>query len=70
MAGYASGSIPSSAEQICIELVNYKYDMIPKDLGVASEKIGRVYAYTLRDIKDALPPELLAEANIFKARLV
>jgi len=68
-AGFASDSIPSSAEQICIELVKYKYDGIDKDTGLSSEKIGNVYAYTLRDLKDALPPELLAEANQFKSRV-
>ena len=68
-AGFASGSIPSSAEQICIELVKYKYDGIKKNKGMASEKIGSVYAYTARDLKDALPPELLAEANQFKSRV-
>ena len=69
-AGYAAGSIPPALESICIELVKYKYNMISKDPTVKSEKIGRVYAYTLGDLEKALSSSLLAELELFQSRLL
>lgn len=65
-AGYAT--IPDSLEQICIELVKYKYQKRVKDSNLKSETIGKVYSYTLQDLKDALPTDLMAELELFKSR--
>jgi len=69
-AGYAT--IPAALKQICIELVKYKYNLIGKDASLKSEKIGRVYAYTMGDIDAALSgtPGMLADLELFKSRLV
>jgi len=65
-AGYVI--IPDSLEQICIELVKYKYEKAKKDSSIKSEKIGSVYSYTLQDLKEALPSDLLAELDLFTKR--
>lgn len=65
-AGYVT--IPHSLEQICIELVKYKYGKVKKDSSIKSEKIGSVYAYTLQDLKEALPSSMLAELDLFIKR--
>jgi len=71
MAGYAAASIPTSLQQICIELVKYKYNLIKKDSALKSEKIGRVYAYTMGDLTSVLTATgLLDEINLFMARIV
>ena len=71
MAGYAAASIPASLQQICIELVKYKYNLIKKDSALKSEKIGRVYAYTMGDLTSVLAATgLLDEINLFMARIV
>lgn len=71
MAGYLAGAIPPSLQQIVIELVKYKYSLIRKDPGLKSEKIGRVYAYTMGDLENALSASgLMEEINLFKARIV
>jgi len=71
MAGYVVGSIPAFLQQICIELVKYKYNLIGKDSTLKSEKIGRVYAYTMGDMENALKGTgLLDEINLFMARVV
>ncbi len=67
-AGYAT--IPAALEKACIEMVKYKYDLSTKDMTVKSEQIGRVYSYTLGDIKQALPDYLLAEIESFRAVLI
>ena len=69
-AGYASGSIPAALEQICIELVKYKYEMADKDPSMKSEQIGRVYSYTLGDLDKALSKAFLSDLDYFKSRLV
>ena len=68
MAGYVT--IPAALEKACIEMVKYKYDLSTKDMSVKSETIGRVYSYTLGDIKKALPDDLMAELESFRAVLV
>ena len=65
-AGYVT--IPPSLEQICIELVKYKYGKAKKDSSIKSEKIGSVYSYTLQDLKEALPSSMLAELDLFTKR--
>ena len=71
MAGYVAGAIPPALQQICIELVKYKYNLIKKDSALKSEQIGRVYAYTLGDMENALKGTgLLDEINLFMARIV
>lgn len=65
-AGYVT--IPPSLEQICIELVKHKYGKAKKDSSLKSEKIGSVYSYTLQDLKEALPPSMLAELDLFTKR--
>ncbi len=67
-AGYVT--IPAALEKAAIEMVKYKYDLSTKDLSVKSETIGRVYSYTLGDIKKALPDYLMAEIEYFRAVLV
>jgi hypothetical protein len=67
-AGYAT--IPYALEDACKRLVKLKYDMRAKDSAVQTERIGSVYAYTLRDLKEALPPELMDELNLFKRRVI
>lgn len=63
-------TIPYSLEQMCIDLVKYKYDKRDKDSAVQSERIGSVYQYTLKDLKDALSEEQLGELDLFKKRMV
>jgi len=71
MAGYVAGAIPASLQQIVIELVKYKYNLINKDPSLKSEKIGRVYAYTMGDLTSALSATgLLDEINLFMERVV
>ncbi|MBL7084334.1 MAG: hypothetical protein ISS41_11995 [Candidatus Aminicenantes bacterium] len=67
-AGYIT--IPYSLEQACIYLVKYKYDQSKRDSGLKSEKFGEGadYSYTLQDLKNGLPSELLEELNMFKKR--
>jgi hypothetical protein len=65
-AGYST--IPYALEDACKRLVKLKYDMRTKDSALASEKIGSVYAYTLRDLEDGLPKDLLEEVGLFKRR--
>ena len=68
IAGYTS--IPYSLEQICIALVKHKYDQSKRDSGLKSETFGEGadYSYTLQDLKNGLPAELLDELNMFKKR--
>lgn len=62
-AGYTT--IPYMLEQICLELIKFKYNKRDKDQSLASEKIGSVYAYTLREVKDGLPQDMLMELESF-----
>jgi len=68
VAGYTT--IPYILEQICIVLVKYKYDQFKRDLGLKSESFGEGadYSYTLQDLKNGLPAELLDELDMFKKR--
>jgi len=61
-------TVPSALQQICIELVKYKYNNRKQDSGMKSEQIGKVYQYTRQDLKDALPPDMMAELELFKSR--
>ncbi|GAJ20728.1 unnamed protein product, partial [marine sediment metagenome] len=58
VAGYPT--IPDALKQICIELVKMKYGQRKNDPAMKSEKIGSVYAYTKKDLTDALPDDLIA----------
>ncbi len=62
MGGYTT--IPPLLQQICIELVKNKYNLIGKDTTLKSEKIGRVYAYTMGDFDDALGSAGLSRGDI------
>jgi hypothetical protein len=68
VAGYTT--IPYSLEQACIELVKYKYDQSKRDSGLKSESFGEGadYSYTLQDLKNGLPADLLDELDMFKKR--
>ena len=68
VAGYTT--IPYALEQACILLVKYKYDQSKRDMGLKSESFGEGadYSYTLQDLKNGLPAELLDELNMFKKR--
>ena len=60
--GYTT--IPPLLQQICIELVKNKYNLIGKDTTLKSEKIGRVYAYTMGDFDEALGSAGLSRGDI------
>jgi len=60
--GYST--IPPLLQQICIELVKNKYNLIGKDTTLKSEKIGRVYAYTMGDFDEALGSAGLSRGDI------
>ena len=62
MGGYVT--IPPFLQQICIELVKSKYNLIGKDTTLKSEKIGRVYAYTMGDFDEALGSAGLSRGDI------
>ena len=62
MGGYTT--IPPLLQQICIELVKNKYNLIGKDTTLKSEKIGRVYAYTMGDFNEALGSAGLSRGDI------
>lgn len=62
MGGYVT--IPPLLQQICIELVKSKYNLIGKDASLKSEKIGRVYAYTMGDLDEALGSAGLSRGDI------
>lgn len=64
--GYST--VPGALQQICLELVKLKDNQRKEDKGMKSETIGRVYSYTRQDLKDALPPDMMAELNLFKSR--
>ena len=63
IAGYLT--IPGALKQICIELVKIKYNQRKKDPAMKSEKIGSVYQYTVQDLKEGLPPDLIAQLDLF-----
>lgn len=62
--GYLTAAIPPLLQQICIELVKNKYNLIGKDTSLKSEKIGRVYAYTVGDLNEALGSAGLSKGDI------
>jgi len=64
VAGYTT--IPAALEEACILLVKYATDRATRDSGLASESLGD-YAYTLRDLKGALPDDILTEVNLFRS---
>jgi len=66
IAGYPT--IPDALKQICMELVKMKYEQRKKDPMMKSEKIGSVYQYTVQDLKDGLPPDLIAQLDLFIKR--
>lgn len=63
IAGYTT--IPASLEEACLLLVKYKWDMLKKDSALKSESLGD-YSYTLADLKNALPPDILNELAGFR----
>lgn len=65
-AGYST--IPYALEEACLALVKLKYDLREKDSALQSERIGSVYSYTLKDLEDGLPKDLIAEVELFKRR--
>lgn len=66
IAGYPT--IPDALKQICMELVKMKYEQRKKDPMMKSEKIGSVYQYTTQDLKEGLPPDLIAQLDLFIKR--
>ena len=64
--GYAT--VPGALQQICIELVKYKYNMRKGDTSLKEEQMGKVYSYVRQDLKDALPPDMIAELELFMSR--
>lgn len=63
IAGYPT--IPGALKQICIELIKIKYNQRKEDPAMKSEKIGSVYQYTKQDLKEGLPPDLIAQLGLF-----
>lgn len=61
-------TIPAALEELCIMLVKYRYEKSKRDSGMKSEKFGEGadYSYTLADFKDAIPPDLVAQASEFQ----
>jgi hypothetical protein len=66
-AGFTT--IPMALEDSCLTLVKYKFDKIGQTAGLRSESLGD-YSYTLADIKNALPEDLLAALDMFKRRVI
>jgi len=64
--GYST--VPGALQQICLELVKYKYNMRKEDTSMKSETMGKVYEYTRAELKDALPPDMIAELELFRSR--
>lgn len=64
--GYTT--VPGALQQICLEMVKYKYNNRKQDSGMKSETMGKVYEYTRAELKDALPPDMMAELELFKSR--
>ncbi len=60
--GYTT--IPPLLQQICIDLVKNKYDSIGRDTSLKSEKIGRVYSYTMGDLNKTLSSAGLSMGDI------
>ena len=56
---------PASLEEACLLLVKYKWDSLSHDNTVQSESLGD-YHYSLKDIKGALPPDVINELNAFR----
>jgi len=73
---YTAGwtTIPYSLESACIELVKFKYDQGKQaSAGLKKETIGSVYSYekfSLADLRNGLPPDLMAELDFFKKRFI
>ena len=67
-AGYLT--IPYTLEQSCLFLIKYKYDSAKRDAAMKSEKFGEGadYSYTVRDVMEAIPPDLQDELSMFKRR--
>lgn len=66
VAGFAT--VPYALEDACVRLVKFKHDESTKDLTLASEKIGNVYAYATGDLEKALPASLISELELFRKR--
>ena len=64
--GYST--VPGALKQVCLELVKWKYNNRKEDTGMKEESMGKVYSYVRQDLKDALPPDLMAELELFKSR--
>jgi len=63
LAGYMS--IPYALEEACLCLVKYKYDKLKRDASVSGETVGGS-SYTLKDLKEAMPENILRELDKFK----
>ena len=63
MAG--ATSIPPQVEEACLLLVKYKWDSLSHDNTISSEHLGD-YSYNLKDIKGALPEDVLRELGTFR----
>jgi len=62
-AGYTT--TPAALEEACLLLVKYKYDSLSHDNSIKDEALGD-YRYSLRDIKGALPDDVMRELNGFR----
>jgi hypothetical protein len=59
-------TIAPALEECCILLVKYAWDQKSVSSGLSSENLGD-YGWSRRDLKSALPDELMAELNMFRA---
>ena len=62
-------SIPYALEDACLTLAAYKYHKSKQDPTLRSENLGD-YGYTTADFKNALPPDLIEEINLFRRILI
>lgn len=68
-------AVPDTIKQACCELVKFKFDQSKLDQNLKSESMGdysyaRVDPFTKEGLIKVLPPDLLAELNLFKRPLV
>jgi hypothetical protein len=68
---YVAGEITVSPalEDACLQLAAYKYRQSQRDPTLSQENLGD-YGYSIRDLKEALPKDLLEEVNLFKKILI
>ena len=60
-------------DRIILELIKYRYGQRERSGDLKKESIGDVYSYekfSLADLKNGLPPDLVEELNLFKKWII